>query len=83
MSERTTISGDAWTQVGTGPATVQLLTVGVSVMLVCSATEPTGNDGLVLTHQGASQYFSLSDAIWAQCVQGTSATVAVQSQAAP
>lgn len=83
MSERTTITGTTWTQIGTGPATVQLLTVGVSVMLVCSATEPTGDDGLILTRQGDSQLFTLSDAIWAQCVQGTSATLAVQLQVAP
>lgn len=83
MSERTTITGNTWTQVGTGPATVQLLTDGVSLMVVCSATEPTGNDGLVLFGMGASQYFSLADAIWAQCVQGTSAVVVVQPQVAP
>ncbi len=83
MSIRTTLPGDgAWHQVGTGPATVELLSDGVSVMVECAATAPTGVDGLVLIKQGDSHQFTLSDAIWAQVVQaGASAVVAVQTEA--
>ena len=84
MSERTTLPGDgAWHQIGTGPATVQLLSNGVPVELVCSATEPTGSDGLVLINQGDEHTFQLADAIWAQVVQqgaSVSAIVAVQPE---
>ena len=84
MSERTALPGDgAWHQIGIGPATVQLISDGVSVALVCSATEPTGTDGLVLSGQGASHTFQLADAIWAQVVQqgaSISAIVAVQPE---
>lgn len=82
MSERSTITGDgAWHQIGTGPATVQNITDGISVMLVCSATEPTGSDGLILVGQGAEHTFQLTDAIWAQVVQnGATAVVAVQPE---
>lgn len=83
MSERTTLTGNGeWTQIGTGPATVQLLSVGVEVMIVVSSTEPTGSDGLVLYHTGDTYTATLSDAIWAQVVQsGATAIVAVQPEA--
>lgn len=82
MSERTNVPGDsAWHQIGTGPASVQNLSVGVSIMLVCSATEPTGVDGIVLVGQGSEHTFQLTNAIWAQVVQsGASAIVAVQPE---
>ncbi len=82
MSQRTTLTGDgAWHQIGTGPATMQLLSVGVSVMVVCSATEPTGSDGLILVGQAAEHTFQLADAIWAQVVQANAtAIVAVQPE---
>ena len=81
MSERTTITGATWTQIGTGPATVQLLTVNTPVMLVCATSAPTGADGIVLVDQEDSHTFQLTDAIWAQVVNaGSSATVAVQPE---
>lgn len=81
MSERTTITGATWTNIGTGPATVQLLTVNTPVMLVCATSSPTGADGIVLVNQGDSHTFQLTDAIWAQVVNaGSSATVAVQPE---
>lgn len=81
MSERTSITGATWTQVGTGPATVQLLSVGTSVMLVCAVSAPTGNDGIVLVEQGDNHTFQLADAIWAQVVNpAETAIVAVQPE---
>ncbi len=84
MSERTTVPGDgAWHQIGTGPATVELLSTQVEVMVECAAAAPTGLDGLVLGHTYSTHYFTLSDAIWAQVVQaGSSAVVAVQPEVA-
>lgn len=80
MSQRTTITGDgAWHQIGTGPATAQLLSDGVSVMVECAASAPTGIDGLILTGSGDSHTFQLSDAIWAQVVE-SSATAIVDVQ---
>ena len=39
MSQRTTVPGDgAWHQIGTGPATVELLSTQVEVMVECAAT---------------------------------------------
>ena len=83
MSIRTTLPGDgAWHQIGTGPATVELLSDGVSVMVESATSSPTGIDGLVLTGSGTSHTFQLADAIWAQVVQsGASAVVAVQPEA--
>lgn len=84
MSERTTISAGTWTNVGTGPATAQVITDGAAVMFVCSATQPTGNDGLVLvggaTSVTNSHYFQLSDTIWAQPVSAANVIVAVQPE---
>lgn len=81
MSERTTITGATWTQVGTGPATVQLITAGTPVMLACATASPTGADGIVLVNQCDSHTFQLTDAIWAQVVNAaSSATVAVQPE---
>jgi hypothetical protein len=82
MSERVNLTGDgAWHNVGTGPATVENLTDGVSVMVVCNTTQPTGSDGLVLTGQGANHTFQLTQTIWAQVIQsGAAAVVAVQPE---
>lgn len=79
MSERSTVTAGTWQNIGTGPATVQLISTGTTVMLVCSATEPTGNDGLILVNQGDSHTFQLTDAIYAQAVSA-SAIVAVQPE---
>lgn len=84
MSQRTSVPGDgAWHQIATtGPATVQLLTVGVSVMVEAATASPTGIDGLVLNDQTDSHHFTLADPIWAQVVQsGQTAVVDVQPEA--
>ena len=82
MSIRTTLTGNGtWTQIGTGPATVELLSEGVSVMVKCATSAPTGLDGMVLIKQGDNHTFQLADAIWAQVVQtGLTAIVAVQPE---
>ncbi len=83
MSQRTTVPGDgAWHQIGTGPATVQLLSPDVGVLVECATTAPTGIDGLALSETYPEHHFTLSDAIWAQVVQsGESAVVDVQPEA--
>lgn len=81
MSERAAVPADqAWHNIGTGPATVQNLTDGASVMLACSATQPAGSpDGMVLTGQGANHTFQLANTIWAQAVS-VAVNVAVQPE---
>ena len=77
MSERTSVPADsAWHNVGTRPATAQLISVGTPGMLVCASGEPSGNDGLVLINQGDCHTFQLANTIWAQAVAGA-AIVAV------
>ena len=82
MSIRTTISGATWTNIGTGPATVQNLSVNTPVMLLCATTQPAGSpDGLVLYNPGDNHTFQLADAIWAQVVNpALTAVVAVQPE---
>lgn len=82
MSERNTISGATWTQIGTGPATVQLISVGTPVMVACQTGAPSGTpDGMILVNQGDNHTFQLAQAIWAQViVTGTSATLATQPE---
>lgn len=86
MSERTNLVGNgAWTQIGTGPATVQVISPeanGVSVMVEAAAASPTGTDGMVLNSAYPVHVFSLAEPIWAQVVQtGLDAIVAVQPEA--
>jgi hypothetical protein len=86
MSIRTTLTGaGTWAQIGTGPATVQLIAPeanGAEVMVEAAAIEPTTVDGLVLSAAYPVHHFSLAQAIWAQVVQtGLTATVAVQPEA--
>jgi len=86
MSLRTTLTNaGSWTQIGTGPATVQVISPeanGVEVMVACEASAPaTNNDGMVLSITYPVQLFSPSQPIWAQVIQsGLSATLAVQPQ---
>jgi hypothetical protein len=85
MSIRTTLPGDgAWHQIGTGPATVQLISPAansVSVMVEASATIPTGIDGLVLSSELQEHNFNSANPIWAQVVQiGLTAIIAVQPE---
>lgn len=88
MTIRSTLTGNgAWSQIGTGPATVQLISPdanGVEVMVVAATSEPTGADGMVLSSAYPVHLFSLAQAIWAQVVQSGSiaALVAVQPEAA-
>lgn len=79
MSIRSTVTAGTWQNIGTGPATVQLISTGTTVMLVCATSAPTGSDGLILVKQGDNHTFQLSDAIWAQAVSA-SAIVAVQPE---
>jgi len=76
MSIRSTVTGAAWSQIGTGPATVQLISPdanGVEVMIVAEASQPvTDGDGLVLSAAHSVQHFSLAQPIWAKAVQATS-----------
>jgi hypothetical protein len=86
MSIRTALTGaGTWSQIGTGPATVQLLVPdanGAEVMVEAAAAEPTGTDGMVLSAAYPVHHFSLVQAIWAQVVQaGLTAVVAVQPEA--
>jgi hypothetical protein len=85
MSLRTTLTGDStWHQIGTGPATVQVISPDanqVAVMVVCATAQPTGNDGMVLSSEYPVHLFSVSQAIWAQVVEaGQSALLAVQPE---
>jgi hypothetical protein len=86
MTIRTPLTGNGeWTQIGTGPATVELISPdanGVSVMVEAAAASPTGTDGMVLNSAYPVHVFSLAEPIWAQVVQtGLDAIVAVQPEA--
>lgn len=79
MSERSTVTGATWAQIGTGPAVVQLISTGTPIMVVDQTASPTGNDGEILTDAGESLTFTRAQAIWALVVNPTaSAVVAVQ-----
>ena len=86
MSIRTSLTGDsAWHQIGTGPATVQVIAPDancVSVMVLAAAAQPTGTDGLVLGSSYPVHNFNSANPIWAQVVQnGKTALMAVQPEA--
>ena len=75
MSLRVAVPADgAWYNIGTSPATVQVLTDGASLMVACETSAPAGSpDGVVLTggpsNPGSSHYFQLAATnIWAQAV---------------
>jgi hypothetical protein len=85
MSIRTTVNSGAWVQVGTGPATVQVISPDagdVSVMVFAGAAQPsTNSDGLVLNSENQIHNFNITQPIWAQVVEnGLSATVACQPE---
>lgn len=84
MSERVTVTNGTWQNIGTGPATVQLLSpdaTGAEVMVVCATAQPTGSDGMVLSASYPQHDFQLAQAIWAQVIQtGLTALVAVQPE---
>lgn len=86
MSIRTSVTNGSWTNIGTGPATVQVISPdasGVEVMIAAAASAPaTNSDGLVLSAVHSVQHFSLAQTIWAQVVQANvTAIVAVQPEA--
>lgn len=86
MSIRTTVPSGSWTQIGTGPATVQVISPdadGVEIMVTAAASAPaTNSDGLVMGSGHAVQHFSLVEPLWAQVVQaGLTALVAAQPEA--
>jgi hypothetical protein len=83
---RTSLTGTGWTQIGTGPATVQVISPdanGVEVMVDAAAAQPTTNsDGLVLSSAYPVHHFTLAEPIWAQVVQpALTAIVAAQPEA--
>ncbi|MDR5728330.1 MAG: hypothetical protein RB191_12955 [Terriglobia bacterium] len=84
MTIRTPLTGNGtWTQIGTGPATVQVISPNaVTVMVEAAASSPTGVDGLALNSAYPVHHFTSALAIWASVLQ-TSATaiVAVQPEA--
>lgn len=84
MSIRSNVTAGTWQNIGTGPATVQLISPDsnqAEVMVLCAASMPTGNDGLVLSSEFQSHYFIGAHTIWAQTVQsGLTALVAVQPE---
>jgi len=81
MSLRTSVPADgAWHQVGTAPATVQLITVGTAVMVASQTLAPTGADGMILVNQGDNHTFQAATAIWVQVISTTAAVVAVQPE---
>ena len=41
MSIRSTVTSGTWQNIGTGPATAQLISTGTTVMLVCATSAPT------------------------------------------
>jgi len=87
MSIRSTVTAGTWQQVGTGPATVQLISPDADeaeVMVACAASAPsTNSDGMVLYSQYPAHLFTLTEPIWAQTVQaGLTAEVAVQPEVA-
>lgn len=86
MSIRTNVTGDgAWHQIGTGPATVQVISPdanNVSVMVEAAASVPTGVDGLVMGPAYPVHNFNSANPIWAQVIQtGLVAIIAVQPEA--
>lgn len=88
MSIRTELTGDgAWHNIGTGPATVQVISpngTGAGVMVLCQTAEPTGVDGLAMGAQYPVHTFTVTETIWAQVIQsGETALVAVQPEVAP
>lgn len=88
MSIRSSVTNGTWQQIGTGPATVQLISPdsdNVEVMVACAASAPaTSSDGMVLSSAYAAHTFTLTEPIWAQAVQaGETALVAVQPEVAP
>jgi hypothetical protein len=76
MSIRTNLTANgSWTQIGTAPATAQLISpdaTGTEVMVYTGASAPaTNSDGFVLSAGYQSHTFGGTAAIWAQIVQAT------------
>lgn len=86
MSLRTPLTGDgAWHNIGTGPATIQLIApdgTEAEVMIVVATVEPTGVDGLVLRPGFSTYHATTAQTIWAQVVEASAnAILAVQPEA--
>ncbi len=89
MTIRTTLaSGSGWTNIGNGPATVQVISPqsGITVEVISVTAQPTGDDGLAMGAQLPVQHFSRTQTLWAQVLPGaggaaSSAIVAVQPEA--
>lgn len=84
MSIRTTLVNGTWTNIGTGPALVQVISpdaTGATVEILCQTTQPTGDDGIVLNAELGSAKFNLAQTIWARGIAGN-CVVAVQPDVA-
>ena len=67
MTTRYTLDGDStWHNIGTGPATVQVVSpdgTGASVMVLAQTTEPTDDEGLVLGPGYPVHHFTLAQTL--------------------
>jgi hypothetical protein len=88
MSTYTTqvsISGAGWTNIGTSPCTVELLSPGAGVQIVAADTEPTGAAaGWVLASALNQTTVDITETttVWALLLNGLSANVSVMTQSA-
>ncbi len=83
MSIRTTVTAGSWTQIGTGPAIVQVISPDSNDAIVMVANQTsapsTNSDGIAMGVQLPVEKFGVAQAIWAQVVQtGLTALVACQ-----
>jgi hypothetical protein len=88
MSTYTTqvsISGAGWTNIGTSPCTVELLSPGAGVQIVAADSEPTGAAaGWVLASALNQTTVDITETttVWALLLNGLSANVSVMTQSA-
>jgi hypothetical protein len=86
MTIRTSVTSGSWQQIGTGPATVQLISPDsnqATVMVYAGAAQPgTNSDGLAMNSEFHIYQCTEAQPIWAQVVQaGETALMAVQPEA--
>jgi hypothetical protein len=74
MSQRVAVPQGAWTNIGTGPAFVQLISpsaTGNEAMVECVTAQPSTNqEGIVLNGLNSIIKLSLAQTLWAQGIQG-------------
>ncbi len=83
-TQQISVSGSAYTQIGTGPAHLQLISYGCAVSIISADTQPAASAlGEILSASNPALLVNSSSAIWAILLAGTtpggqtSATVAV------